>query len=91
MATPARPASVAPAAAQPARSGVVLVENIDDKDSEPPLWRAHDIALLKSRRDADGRKFKIVPDAVHTEPHFTTLFGEYNKYVLRRLAVWLDI
>ena len=33
----------------------------------------------------------IVPDAVRTEPNFTTLFAEYNKYLLRRLSVWLDI
>ena len=43
-----------------APGGVVLVEAIDDKDSEPPLWRAHDIALLESARDADGRKLKVV-------------------------------
>jgi len=42
-------------------------------------------------REVLGGKYEIVPDAVRTEPHFTTLFGEYNKYVLRRLAVWLDI
>ena len=42
-------------------------------------------------RQVLGDKVKLVPDAVRTEPHFTTLFGEYNKYVLRRLAVWLDI
>jgi uncharacterized SAM-binding protein YcdF (DUF218 family) len=34
---------------------------------------------------------KIVPDAVRTEPNFGTLFAEYNKYLLRRLSVWLDI
>jgi uncharacterized SAM-binding protein YcdF (DUF218 family) len=34
---------------------------------------------------------RIVPDAVKTEPSFTTLFAEYNKYLLRRLSVWLDI
>ena len=34
---------------------------------------------------------EIVTDAVRTEPSFLTLFGEYNKYVLRRLAVWVDI
>jgi uncharacterized SAM-binding protein YcdF (DUF218 family) len=34
---------------------------------------------------------KIVPDAVRTEPNFMTLFTEYNKYLLRRLSVWLDI
>lgn len=33
----------------------------------------------------------IVPDAVKTEPNFGTLFAEYNKYLLRRLSVWLDI
>ena len=34
---------------------------------------------------------RIVPDGVKTEPSFTTLFAEYNKYLLRRLSVWLDI
>jgi len=38
-----------------------------------------------------GDKYRIVPDAVRSEPRFLTLFGEYNKYVLRRLAVWADI
>jgi len=38
-----------------------------------------------------GRRYKLVPDAVRTEPSFLTLFGEYNKYVLRRIAVWADI
>jgi uncharacterized SAM-binding protein YcdF (DUF218 family) len=38
-----------------------------------------------------GRDVKIMPDAVRTEPNFMTLFGEYNKYLLRRLSVWLDI
>jgi hypothetical protein len=36
-------------------------------------------------------KYVIVPDAVRTEPSFITLFGEYNKYLLRRVAVWADI
>ncbi len=36
-------------------------------------------------------RYVVVPDAVHTEPSFLTLFGEYNKYVLRRIAVWADI
>jgi uncharacterized SAM-binding protein YcdF (DUF218 family) len=35
--------------------------------------------------------FKVVPDAVRSEPGFMTLFGEYNKYLLRRIAVWLDL
>lgn len=38
-----------------------------------------------------GSDYRLVVDAVRTEPRFLTLFGEYNKYVLRRLAVWLDI
>jgi uncharacterized SAM-binding protein YcdF (DUF218 family) len=42
-------------------------------------------------RRALGDGFPITPDAVRTEPGFMTLFGEYNKYLLRRVAVWLDI
>ena len=36
-------------------------------------------------------KYKLTTDAVRTEPGFLTLFGEYNKYLLRRLAVWVDL
>ncbi len=38
-----------------------------------------------------GTRYVIVPDAVRSEPGFTTLFGEYNKYVLRRVAVLLEL
>jgi len=38
-----------------------------------------------------GRKYALTTDAVRTEPSFLTLFGEYNKYLLRRLAVWADL
>jgi uncharacterized SAM-binding protein YcdF (DUF218 family) len=38
-----------------------------------------------------GKKYALVTDAVRTEPSLITLFGEYNKYLLRRLAVWADI
>ena len=38
-----------------------------------------------------GGDIEIIPDAVRTEPNFMTLFAEYNKYLLRRLSVWLDI
>jgi uncharacterized SAM-binding protein YcdF (DUF218 family) len=38
-----------------------------------------------------GSKYKVVTDAVRSEPSFLTLFGEYNKYVLRRIAVWADL
>ena len=37
------------------------------------------------------REIEVIPDAVRTEPNFMTLFAEYNKYLLRRLSVWLDI
>lgn len=38
-----------------------------------------------------GDKYEIVQDAVQTEPSFATLFAEYNKYLLRRAAVWFDV
>jgi len=38
-----------------------------------------------------GRKYPLVIDGVPTEPSFLTLFGEYNKLLLRRVAVWADI
>jgi uncharacterized SAM-binding protein YcdF (DUF218 family) len=38
-----------------------------------------------------GDDYRVVADAVRSEPGFMTLFGEYNKYLLRRVAVWLDI
>ena len=38
-----------------------------------------------------GSKYQLVTDGVRSDPSFLTLFGEYNKYVLRRLAVWIDI
>ncbi|MGN6155800.1 MAG: YdcF family protein [Sphingomicrobium sp.] len=47
-------------------------------------------ARYEFRRVMDG-KFVVVPDAVRTQPSFMTLFGEYNKYLLRRLAVLLEI
>jgi uncharacterized SAM-binding protein YcdF (DUF218 family) len=38
-----------------------------------------------------GPRYVIVPDAVRTDASFVTLFGEYNKYLLRRIAVWADL
>ena len=38
-----------------------------------------------------GSKYRVTTDAVRTEPSLVTLFGEYNKYLLRRLAVWADL
>ncbi|HZU51402.1 MAG TPA: YdcF family protein [Sphingomicrobium sp.] len=37
------------------------------------------------------KRYEIVADAVRTEPSFLTLFGEYNKYLLRRIAAWIDL
>ena len=42
-------------------------------------------------RQTLGRDYRIVFDAVKTEPGLTTLFAEYNKYLLRRMSVWLDL
>jgi uncharacterized SAM-binding protein YcdF (DUF218 family) len=47
-------------------------------------------AAYEFRHQLDGQ-VTIVNDAVTSEPKFMTLFAEYNKYILRRLAVWLDI
>ena len=38
-----------------------------------------------------GSKYALTTDAVRTEPSFLTLFGEYNKYLLRRIAIWADL
>ena len=38
-----------------------------------------------------GDKYRLIPDAVRSEPNFMTLFGEYNKYVVRRIAALVDI
>jgi uncharacterized SAM-binding protein YcdF (DUF218 family) len=37
------------------------------------------------------KPYEILPDAVRTEPSFLTLFGEYNKFLLRRIAAWIDL
>ena len=47
-------------------------------------------ARYEFERGLDGA-YAIKTDAVRTSPPFLTLFGEYNKYVLRRLAVWTDL
>lgn len=47
-------------------------------------------AAYEFRRTLSG-KYEVVQDAVKTEPSFMTLFGEYNKYLLRRAAVWFDV
>ena len=38
-----------------------------------------------------GGDYEVVPDAVRGGPSFMTLFGEYNKYLLRRIAALLEI
>lgn len=47
-------------------------------------------ARYEFRRVMD-RQYEIIPDAVRTQPSFMTLFSEYNKYLLRRIAVLLEI
>lgn len=53
-----------------------------------------DYHMRRARYDFDavlGDKYELVPDAVRSEASFITLFAEYYKYVLRRLAVWVDL
>ncbi|HEU5481493.1 MAG TPA: YdcF family protein [Sphingomicrobium sp.] len=47
-------------------------------------------ARYEFRRVLEG-EYKVVPDAVRTQPRFTTLFGEYNKLLLRRIAVLFEL
>ena len=47
-------------------------------------------ARYEFRRVMKG-KYSVVPDAVRTEPHFITLFSEYNKLLLRRVAVVFEL
>jgi uncharacterized SAM-binding protein YcdF (DUF218 family) len=42
-----------------------------------------------SRRLPDG--IEVVGDAVESNPRFATLFTEYNKYILRRAAVFIGV
>jgi len=43
-------------------------------------------ARFELRREI-GDEVRIVNDGVRSDPSFRTLFGEYNKYLLRRAAV----
>ena len=38
-----------------------------------------------------GDRYTLVTDAVRSAPSFTTLFAEYNKYLLRRISVLLEL
>ena len=82
-------------------------ESVDTRSNaeEAAAWlRAHhfrsvrlitsDWHMRRARYEFDkglGSKYRLVTDAVRTEPSFLLLFGEYNKSVLRRLAVWADL
>jgi uncharacterized SAM-binding protein YcdF (DUF218 family) len=47
-------------------------------------------ASFELARQAGG-EIRIYDDAVQSKPRFTTLFTEYNKYLLRRAAVFVGI
>ena len=82
-------------------------ESVDTRSNaeETSRWlgkhRFHSLRLITSDwhmrraryefRKVLGSRYVVVPDAVRTEPGFFLLFGEYNKYVLRRLAAGLDL
>jgi uncharacterized SAM-binding protein YcdF (DUF218 family) len=82
-------------------------ESVDTRSNaeEAGRWMAkrgyHSLRLITSdwhMRRADyefsralGDRYAITTDAVRGDPGFMTLFGEYNKYVLRRISVLLEI
>lgn len=54
----------------------------------------NDYHMRRTRFDFDrllSKEYTIVYDSVRSAPSFTTLFAEYNKYLLRRISVLLDI
>jgi uncharacterized SAM-binding protein YcdF (DUF218 family) len=51
-------------------------------------WHMHR-AAYEFRHDLP--KARMVLDAVKTRPSLFLLAGEYNKYLLRRAALWLDL
>jgi agmatine deiminase len=69
-----------------APDGVLLVEAIDDNDTEIPLWREHDMGLLENARNADGHGFKVLrmlaPRQRYCKGDPTTFAGCYaNAYI----------
>ena len=47
-------------------------------------------ASYEFRRVFGGSGDTMIPDAVQTQPQFITLFAEYNKYLLRRIAAVVE-
>jgi uncharacterized SAM-binding protein YcdF (DUF218 family) len=54
-------------------------------------WHMPRARFELARALSDGPPVTILADAVRSEPAFSMLFAEYNKYVLRRLAVPLGL
>ena len=52
-------------------------------------WHMHRAAY--EFRNQLGPRVALIPDPLTTQPRFMTLFGEYNKYVLRRISMWLGL
>ncbi len=52
-------------------------------------WHMPRARFELSRRLPDG--VLVVPDAIESNPSFRTLFTEYNKYLLRRGAVFVGV
>lgn len=46
-------------------------------------------AAYEFDRQLEG--IELVEDAVTSQPQLMTLFAEYNKLLLRRIAVWIDL
>ena len=67
---------------------------LDRRDYKSIVLVTSDWHMRRARyefRRTLGDGYVIKPDAVKTEPPLITLFAEYNKYLLRRLSVPLDL
>lgn len=56
--------------------GAVLVEVCDDEQVEPPMWRAHDIAIIEGAKDAADRTLGVEQVRTSRKRHWR--FKGYN-------------
>ncbi|WP_259174468.1 agmatine deiminase family protein [Bradyrhizobium betae] len=64
----------------------VLVESIDDRESEPPFWREHDMHLLGRAKNAKGHNLKVVRVLA---PRQRYLSGDLDSFAGNYLNVYL--
>jgi agmatine deiminase len=69
-----------------------MVDVVDDNAVESPMWRGHDIALLKRAQDADGRKLTVVPVFAPRSRYWNSRFETFapcylNAYIANGAVV----